>query len=243
MFRVLFFCCALASASTAFSQQRIPVNGGSYVFVPDAGQIAPVPDQGIPPGVYHEEQTIIAPQAVYPPQQQIVAPQGHQHQGNCGCPVCRRRVLSEQTRIRSKTIKEYTTVRVVEEEHPVQIINAPVAQPMMAPRPNPCPPNPCIVPQPRPMDPCLTGGVRPWYQGFGFYRPPCPPQQGGRPMQQMPQQGPPVRYYGNSGGGRNLVSANVGVNVFGIGASTGVRVGTAPPYAQSGYGQPWYGGR
>lgn len=219
-FRISFLCLALMSATTtAYGQQNFPqkVPGGSLVFVPDdPGSVAvPLPEQQIQP--------------------QGVVPQQHQHPGGCTCQVCARRILSQQTRERSKTIREITTVTVVEETHPMRIINQ--SQPMPNPCPpvyqprNPCPPqNPCIPPR----GVCNTGGLTPWNQGFVGYR---PPQCG----HGMPR----------GGYGYPLQRPQQSINLLGLvtisaGAGVGVGVGGGPaPYAQSGYGyagnQPWYG--
>lgn len=208
---LVFLCLALVGATTAYGQNQrtsVRVNGGTVIgqFVPDGQQPSgPMPDPAFQ-------------QPVYQSQQQAVP----QHAGGCGCPVCARRVLSQQTRERSKTIREITTVTVVEEEHPMRVYNA--QPPCSTPQRNPCPP----------QDPCAQsrnsgGGLVPWNQGFvGYRQPPCAPRGGFGPVQQ---------------GTRPVVG--FGVNIFGIGGSVAVTKTTSggypPAYAQSGYNQPWYG--
>ena len=193
--RSFFIVCAIVACATgsAFAQQRVQLpNGATGTFVPDGGgqQLPPAPDPNF--------------------QQQPA------HQGGCGCPVCSRRVLSQQVRERSKTIREITTVTVVEETHPDRIINN-------APPPNPCPPqNPCAQPR------NSGGGLVPWNQGFVGYR---QPQCGSR--------GP--AYGGQAPVTRPIIG--FGVNVCGIGGSVAITKSTGaayvggnypPAYAQSG---------
>jgi hypothetical protein len=233
MLRLICLCCAFVSATTAFGQEtyleKTKVTGGHIVKtfvpdVPDGQQIAPMVDPAFPQPVFQ--------QPVYQGQV-VVQPQVHQHQhaSNCGCPVCARRVLSQQTRERSKTIREITTVVVVEETHPARIINTPVSQPRMMPNPcpQPCPPrDPCAHPQQYP-----SGGLAPWDRGFQGYR----PQQ---------QRGPVQQGYG--GQYAQNYRQPTGFNFFGLtvgfngNAHAGAGYGHVP-YQSSGYGQPWYGGR
>ncbi len=119
-----WYVIAVAATGQAFGQDRpflkeTKVLGGRIVetFVPDL-PLTPVPD----PAFQQAAPQASVPTPVYqsPPQPQI-----YQHQNGCGCPVCQRRILSQQVRERSKTIREITTVIVVEERHPIQVINIP----------------------------------------------------------------------------------------------------------------------
>ena len=196
---LIFLCFALVGVTTAFGQQgqqaSVRVSGGTIVgqFVPDGQQIAPQVDPAF--------------------QQQQVIVQSHQHGGGCGCPVCARRVLSQQTRERSKTIREITTVIVIEETHPTRVINT-------------------LVPQ----DPCIrqgggaarsSTGLASWDTGFRGYRSQqrCPPNQ--------------LRGIFSSWSGQPLVAINAGVAVKGFDAQTKGSVGGGgTPYV----GDPGYGG-
>ena len=199
MVRSLCFCMALVSAGVAYGQQTsVQVQGGRIIgtFVPD-GQISLIPDP------------------------MFQAPQQQSHAGNCWCQVCQRRILSQQTRERSKTIREITTVTVVEETHPSRIINNPqsVANPYS-------PQNPYAQPR-------NSGVLPPWNQGvltYAQWR-----QQQCAPRQRRTFFGMPI------------VSVNAGVSVVGFGPQINASVGRVPPYAQSGHNYggnyEWYGGR
>lgn len=199
---LMFLCFVLVGVTTAYGQSQqasVSVNGGRVVgvFVPD-GQSGPVPDPAFGQST----------------QQQVVP---HQHAGNCGCPVCRRRVLSQNTQVfeRSKTIREYTEIKktVVEEEHPPRTFSPQPSCP--APQRDPCPPrNPCAQPH-------GPTGLVPWNYGFAGYRQQCPPRGWGGPVAQTAR---PI--------------AGFGVNVFGIGGSVAVTKSSGARYA----GDPGYGG-
>lgn len=216
----MFLCLALVSGTTAYGQQQqasVRVNGGTVVgqFIPDGQgqQSLPMPDPAFQQPTY----------------------QGQRHDSHCNCEVCRRRILSREVQVESKTIKRETVVTVIEETHPTVRRALPVQQQMA--------PDPCVRPQNLcpPQDPCLRqgGGARPsvglaqWDTDFRGYRPQqCPPGQ------------QPIRngFSGRQGG--SLVAVNGGFSLFGFGPQVNANVGRQPPpYAQSGYGQPWYGGR
>lgn len=203
---LIFLCLALAGATTAFGQnypQEVRVPGGRLVqtFVPDGTPIAPQQP------VYQQPQTVI--------------PHGHQHAGNCGCPVCKRTLVGRTKEIYSETHTTIVTKENYIDKHPVQFFNE-FPSPAAVPR-NPCPP----------QDPCLRqgGGGRPsvglaqWDTGFRGYR----PQQS----------------YGYAQN-RQLIGFNfLGLTVgFNGNAGVGAGYGNAP-YQSSGYGysgnQPWYG--
>lgn len=155
MFKLMCFCCALVSANVAFGQQqqRGQVNGvqGTYVFVPDSQrQIAPTVDPAFQQPTYQEQQTVV-------PRQQVVVQQGHQHAGNCGCPICKRTLLQRSKAVKSKTITEVVTTEVFQDEHPVQFFNE---SPPPQIQQNQCQPrNPCIQPR-------NSGGMGPYGPRF-----------------------------------------------------------------------------
>ena len=211
MLRSLCFCFALVSASVAFGQQRVQLpDGRTGTFVADGGgQIAPTVD---------------------PAFQAPVVVQQRQHAGNCGCEVCARRVLSQETRERSKTIREITTVTVIEETHPLRTIKSP---PPTAPQ-NPCPPqDPCAQPQRQ------GGGLPAWNQGAPTYAQWC--------EQQRQRQQQSWGFFPSWGGRPPLVAVNAGVSFAGFGPQLNGSIGNQPPHAQAGHNYSgnytWHGGR
>lgn len=225
---VFWYVIVCAIAGQAFGQDNRPplketkVLGGTIVetFVPDQ------PLQPIANPAFQQQQQA-QPQYVVPPQQQgfpvyqQAVPYQHQHSQECGCPVCARRILSQQTRERSKTIREITTVVVVEETHPARVINT-------SPPQHITPSQRQFIPS---CDPCGPYGRRPQYQ-----------QQGGYSGYAYRPQGISLAgLFGfNSGVYLRITHGNQRYGGYGGG-------GYPPPYAQSGYGyggnQPWYGGR
>lgn len=220
-----FLCLALVGTATAaYGQQgqqaSVRVNGGTIVgqYVPDGqGQAAPMPDPAFQQPVYQGQQ-----QAPF---------QGHQHSGGCGCPVCRREVVSQKSKTveQSFTVRTYTTVNetVVKEFHPERVTHNNPQPQCPPPQRNPCPPqDPCAQPR------NSGGGLVPWNQGFvGYRQQQCAPRGGFGPA---PQATRPI--------------VGFGVNIFGVGGSVAITKssGYVPPaYAQSGYSvggnHPWYG--
>ena len=221
-----WYVLAVATAGQAFGQdgsflKETRVLGGRVVetFVPDQ------PPQPMVDPAFQAPQPQLQQQL--PPPQAYQYQQQHQHQNGCGCPVCARRILSQRSQQRSKTIVETTTVTVEELTHPPRVINVP-------PPPQPCPPRtlpPVYVP---PRNPCCPPyGNRPVYQGQGGY--------GGYAYGQRPQGIFSALFGINSGISVRTTGGNQGYGGY------GGYGGYPPPYAQSGQvyagSQPWYGGR
>jgi hypothetical protein len=151
-----------------------------------------------------------------------------------GLPVCREIVLSDELQIERKMIERQTHVRVIEKTLPTERRAIQTAPPQ-----NPCPPQDSCLQQRQgggsPLPTWNSGGVMTYAQW-------CAQQNAWRAAQQRQQpqqQGLFSCLFRNP----NLVSANAGVGVLGVGAAGSVRVGMDSGYGGYGYSTQPNGGR